>query len=1367
VYLDVERLDRALARGVAETASADEVYAAVCAVVRDVCGDGVLVSVYVGDEDRLWLSAQRGYDQVVHTHVPGTGIYSRVYADGVSVAIEQAVSADPTYVEVVRGIESLCAARFTAEVAGVVGIESRVRLDEQTGLAIVESAARAIELALGRASVREDQRAFGRRLRLLRAVSALAALEEPLAILELLARSVGDALGLDLVQVALAEDDGLDPRVVWSRNQDRSLYLDRDAFRARAARFAHALVHGSEDDAATVVGVPLRSAGELIGYLLGGSHEVARETPARIDEALVAATTAAQSLAALVRERELRGSKDALRASKESLDHLIESVAEYVFCLERSDDGSLRAVSGHAHLERVLGQALPKGSEPADLWLAAIHHEDRDGVVQALEDALGGGQVDLEHRLEVPGGSCRTYRLRGRFRRDQGRALFDAMVGDVTARRRAEVERERAEQRYQAVVESLSEGLVVFAMTGRIVSANASAQRILGRTEAEMLGSDADAGWQFVDVSGNPIAPQDKAGSQTLRDGTPRAGVIMGVQRPDGETRWIEENTRPLRSPDGELEGVVITFADVTARLEADRRVRAERDFTRRVLDTIADGVLVTDALPDGVREIVHVNDRICEITGYSRDELIGARTPFPWWPEDRHAELAEAFEQATVSGMGEYEARFRRRGGDAFPALVSVGAVHIADAEERAWVITVKDLSQRNALLDELQASRADMERVLASVDDYLYTYELSPAGGSSLLRELSRPVARVGGDDAQGCVGTDERWLAATHADDRAGVSEAGRRLLSGRPVDYEHRVRDRDGLERWVWVRERPERLSDGRMLVHGAMTDVTARKEAEGQLGEAFEEARRSYGELSELHDQMRRIVASIDELFYTDELGPDGVWHSSWIGDNWRKFIDDGSPDIDPQLAWDNAVHPDDRDRYVAVDSRILALEAVDFEYRLVGEDGTTRWVFERMRPSGRRPDGTIVVDGVIQDITERKRSEARLEEALALAVRAREEADTASRTDALTGLANRRHFAEELSAALEATRPGQALGLLLLDIDHFKRTNDTYGHAAGDAVLREVALQLENVVRSGDIVARIGGEELAVVMPGGGRPEVLRVAGERVRMLVAAASVLHDESDVPFTVSVGAASSVDASTADTLLAAADRAMYAAKRRGRDRVCLFSELVGDDFLAEVPEALRIAEALALTVSVREGMPPLHNQQVAELAGAIARELDLPPQGILRCQVSGWLHDIGKTAIPDAILAKPGELTEEEWTQMRRHPEIGEAIVRRIAGLADAALGVRHHHERWDGSGYPDKLSAEEISLEARVVAVADAYSAITSRRPYQRERSRDEAIIELRASAGRHLDPKVVEGLCRALRVPALPHVDTSASEKAA
>ena len=147
-------------------------------------------------------------------------------------------------------------------------------------------------------------------------------------------------------------------------------------------------------------------------------------------------------------------------------------------------------------------------------------------------------------------------------------------------------------------------------------------------------------------------------------------------------------------------------------------------------------------------------------------------------------------------------------------------------------------------------------------------------------------------------------------------------------------------------------------------------------------------------------------------------------------------------------------------------------------------------------------------------------------------------------------------------------------------------------------------------------------------------------------------------------------------------------------------------------------------------------------------------------VLRCRLGGWLHDVGKVAIPDAILAKRSPLEDDEWAIMRSHAEVGEEIIRRVAGLAEASGAVRHHHERWDGNGYPDGLHGEEIPIEARVVAVADAFSAITADRPYQRGRSRDAAVVELRASAGSHLDPTAVEAL-----IAVLEEHDRTASER--
>ncbi len=363
-------------------------------------------------------------------------------------------------------------------------------------------------------------------------------------------------------------------------------------------------------------------------------------------------------------------------------------------------------------------------------------------------------------------------------------------------------------------------------------------------------------------------------------------------------------------------------------------------------------------------------------------------------------------------------------------------------------------------------------------------------------------------------------------------------------------------------------------------------------------------------------------------------------------------------------------------------------------------------------------------------------------------------AERQSRTDLLTGLLNRRGFGERLHAELaRASREGNAPGLLLADVDRFKTVNDTYGHPVGDQVLVEVARRLARAGRQYDAVGRWGGEEFVVLVASAGDDASLRASAERLRAAIADEPVRTAEGlELHVSVSIGGAvGGTGLWTVEALADAADRAMYAAKRRGRDCVRLHSDLDAEDDQPHEPESIRVAQALALAASVREGMPELHCQQVADLSAAIAESLGLTEHGILTCRLGGWLHDVGKVAIPDEVLSKRGPLDDDEWALMRRHATIGETIVARVPALSDAARAVRHHHERWDGRGYPDGLAAEQIPLEARIVAAADAYSAIASDRPYRAERGRDEAIAELRASAGTHLDPQVVDALLAALQ----------------
>jgi HD-GYP domain-containing protein (c-di-GMP phosphodiesterase class II) len=177
---------------------------------------------------------------------------------------------------------------------------------------------------------------------------------------------------------------------------------------------------------------------------------------------------------------------------------------------------------------------------------------------------------------------------------------------------------------------------------------------------------------------------------------------------------------------------------------------------------------------------------------------------------------------------------------------------------------------------------------------------------------------------------------------------------------------------------------------------------------------------------------------------------------------------------------------------------------------------------------------------------------------------------------------------------------------------------------------------------------------------------------------------------------------------------------------------------------------LARAIAFATALRADESETHAQQVADLASRVAENLGLPPGMVARCRLGGWLQDVGKVAIPQSILDKPGPLTEDEWAVMRTHPVHSEAIVLRITTLRESAAAVRHHHERFDGSGYPDGLAGLQIPIEARIIAAADAYCAMTADRVYSAAKTPGEAAGELTRSSGTHLDPDVVHALLEAI-----------------
>ena len=347
-----------------------------------------------------------------------------------------------------------------------------------------------------------------------------------------------------------------------------------------------------------------------------------------------------------------------------------------------------------------------------------------------------------------------------------------------------------------------------------------------------------------------------------------------------------------------------------------------------------------------------------------------------------------------------------------------------------------------------------------------------------------------------------------------------------------------------------------------------------------------------------------------------------------------------------------------------------------------------------------------------------------------------------ARTDSLTRLGNRRAFEDDLGLTI-ATRAdtAQPFTLLAVDLDGLKKINDRNGHPAGDQQIRKVADCLREVVGADGGVYRTGGDEFMVILPGRRAWHGLNVAG-RIDQVTRARTGAR-------AVSIGLTESIETEGRHLLMNQADIALYEAKRTRLSAVAYHPGLspAVDGNRDDLPshEQRALAAALARAVDAKDAGTRSHSETVAQLCVAIGERLQIEPTGLERLRLAGLLHDVGKIGVADAILQKPGSLAPDEQSAMTEHVEIGHAILL-AAELPIEAHWVLHHHERVDGRGYPAGLSVALIPVESRIIAVADAFEAMTGTRPYREAVSVEEAIVELEANAGTQFDSRCVDAL---------------------
>lgn len=366
-----------------------------------------------------------------------------------------------------------------------------------------------------------------------------------------------------------------------------------------------------------------------------------------------------------------------------------------------------------------------------------------------------------------------------------------------------------------------------------------------------------------------------------------------------------------------------------------------------------------------------------------------------------------------------------------------------------------------------------------------------------------------------------------------------------------------------------------------------------------------------------------------------------------------------------------------------------------------------------------------------------------------------QELSTLTTVDTLTGLRNSQYFQERLAEEVErSSRYGQECSVILLEIDHFTMYNDFFGYVSGDRTLKRMAEFVKKAIRKMDIGCRYNGPSFAVILPAT-RAAIASDVAERLRQKIETALLKDNNiSSAMLTISAGVSSfPTDGPSAEALIRKSEIALMEAKQQGGSQTNLASDMLNKTrgkkrTIWEVAEYLESANvnsifAMATALDARDHYSTFHSRNVSRYAVLIGKALDIKAKKLDELRTAALLHDIGKIGVSDIIICKPGALDTEEWNIMTKHAELGANIVSHIPELASCTAAIRHHHERFDGTGYPDKLKGKAIPMDARIIAVAEAYDTMTMERAYRKAMTYEDATKELKRCSLSQFDPVIV------------------------
>ncbi|HET9073155.1 MAG TPA: PAS domain S-box protein [Solirubrobacteraceae bacterium] len=925
--------------------------------------------------------------------------------------------------------------------------------------------------------------------------------------------------------------------------------------------------------------------------------------------------------------------------------------------------------------------------------------------------------------------------------RTDGGLLISAGVRDMSARRRTDAALRLAEERFRLAFDAAPIGMALVTLAGAWMQVNHTLCEITGLAETDLLRTRLQ---DFVDPTD---LEHNLARARRLAGGEERSfQTEVPLHVSSGRVVWARVSVSLVRDSTGAPLHYVCQVEDITAAREA----AAERDGVRRQLEEAQRIAGIGSWTWHRRTHAAFWSPQLFCLFG--RDPALGA-------PEGLElAAYVVAEDRPLVAGLetsqGPFAFDLHIEAADGTPRTVHViGRPDPDDPDSLSGTVQdVTEIRENERRLAEAQT--------MAGVGWWEWDFK---AGVARCSDELCRIYGAAPGSTA-----TREDFAAFIHPDDLEAAllrldRNAGRANSGLDESDF--RILRADGSIRHVHSRRFSQTNADGRLTrLMGIVQDITARAQRDAE-----ERVLRRLAELvarpAEPEAVFRQVAADVCTLFQChsgvvaryDEAAGVALLVQATLADGRSltgatlELSGDNAPAIVYRTGAAGRTHGTPSS---GLDARIVEVAAEI-------SDAVAAPIFVAGRLWGCLAAAFAGRDAPA-DTEDRLGHFAHL---VAMAVANAEAWQRLARqatTDAVTGLANHRAFQSRLSAETSrARRHGRPLSLVLLDLDHFKQVNDSHGHQVGDRVLAEVARRIAAEAREGDLVARVGGEEFAWLMPETDRRAAMRAA-ERVRASVSSTPV----SGVGrITVSAGICSNAEARGAEEIVRRADRALYWAKEGGRNVSFIYSEeanaILSQPTGASPAETLGSVRALAQAIDSKDPSTRQHSERVAALAERIARELGWTSKRARALYHCGVLHDVGKIGIPDEIILKPGRLTAEEYELVKQHAQLGARIASEVLEH-EQVTWVRGHHERWDGSGYPDGLAGAEIPDGAQILAVADAYDVMTQSRAYQVRRSPGEALAECLSLAGAQFAPEVVEAFAGLVLADASPFVESGA-----